>query len=477
MAAESKRKKSKAPQVEPGEGWLVCPSCGAEYEKPQRFCRRCHYYSPDWWAPSQKGKERAKRMRRLLILVLLLIIVSYTGWLCRPYIPNPFVLLNNPSSLISTQTQPESWPSPAYNPAHTRHVPAGSEIQGRVRWTRILGVATDSAPAVVDGTLYVGGHFQVLALSAATGRQIWETETTGPVHSSPAIAGDRIYLGLLDGRVFALDALTGKLVWEFTTRNFVFNSATVVNGILYTGSGDETIYALDALNGRLIWRVGLEGRAQGTPAVVDGILYLPDDGGNLYCLDARTGARRLRFRMYRNLIDSPVVANGLVYFITRDGRLYTIQHGAREYPGQYKVLVMWAQAWLWRLPVPPPPHQAGSKWRTSPRNPHLGFVAPPAVTPAFCYLGDGTGNFYAFDAKTGAKLWRSRVRGKITSSPLVVGDRVYFGTDKGLLYALNRYNGQILWELSFSAPIHVSPVYGAGLIFIRTHDGRLHAVE
>jgi outer membrane protein assembly factor BamB len=58
---------------------------------------------------------------------------------------------------------------------------------GRVWGTPISG--GPSAPAVVDGVVYVGSRDgKVLALSAATGATIWTVATGGEVSSSPAVA-------------------------------------------------------------------------------------------------------------------------------------------------------------------------------------------------------------------------------------------------------------------------------------------------
>jgi outer membrane protein assembly factor BamB len=171
------------------------------------------------------------------------------------------------------------------------------------------------------------------------------------------------------------------------------------------------------------------------------------------------------------------VAGGLVYFTSRDGRLYTIRHLAREWPGQFQATWLWIQFWLWRLPVPTPPTQAGAAWRFNPKFPRQGFVSPPAVTPEAFYLGDRLGIFYACEAVRAKPLWRFRIRSPILESPLVVGDRVYFGAEDSRLYALERSTGQPAWQLDLSAPVAAGPVYGAGLIFVRTKDGMLHAIE
>lgn len=404
-------------------------------------------------------------------------ILAYAVWLCRPFLPDPLALMRRPGSTVSAVSGPREWRVFGHSPAHNRFLPDAASVAGRVRWSRHLGEPTDSAPSVADGVVYVGGAFRIHALEAASGKTVWEAATTGPVHATAALAGPLAFFGLLDGRVMALDRSNGSVRWTFQTANYVFVSPCVVDGILYTGSGDKAVYALDALTGRLVWKTRTGGGIIAAPAVADGILYASTDHRSLLSLSARTGARRLRFRVYRDLVDTPVVGAGLVYLVCRDGRLYTIRHGAREIPGRYEVNWMWAQFWLWRLPVPRPPPQTGSVWRVSPPNPQKGFTASPALAPEMFYIGDRQGRFSARDPAAGAVVWEFQAEGPITSSPVVLGEQVCFGDEQGGLYLLDRFEGRLLWKVSLGAPIKVSPVLGAELLFVRTADGRLHALE
>jgi eukaryotic-like serine/threonine-protein kinase len=183
----------------------------------------------------------------------------------------------------------------------------------------------------VDGVIYVGGHFKIMALAAETGSTLWEKDTTGEVHSSLAAAGDNLYLGLLDHRLIALDAQTGELRWEFMTQDIVTASPVIDRGIVYAGSWDDFLYALDAATGELIWKREAHASVRPSAAAQDGNLFATDDEGNLYILDARTGQERLMFRTPGSGTAAPVAANGLVYFPSGAGyMLWT------PTPGRYR---------------------------------------------------------------------------------------------------------------------------------------------
>lgn len=96
-------------------------------------------------------------------------------------------------------------------------------------WTRELGDGYSSM--VTSGpTLYTeyrkGTREIVIALEAATGKTVWETSIEAPhgsgmnveagpgPHSTPLIAGDRIFVTTVIGHLVALDRKTGARLWS-----------------------------------------------------------------------------------------------------------------------------------------------------------------------------------------------------------------------------------------------------------------------
>lgn len=87
---------------------------------------------------------------------------------------------------------------------------------------------TNRGVAVWAGKVYVGtGDCRLIALNAATGRQIWQTtvcnaDETG-ITGSPRVGGGKVYIGYnggdtgVRGSVLAVDAATGRHVWRFWT--------------------------------------------------------------------------------------------------------------------------------------------------------------------------------------------------------------------------------------------------------------------
>ncbi len=452
----------------------VCPWCEAPGRTAWGTCQTCgRYYVAGGWSQTPRRRRPLRWIAGGLALAALLF--ACVGY---PLLPDPIILVfKRPTTQLSSNSPAQQWAMWGLNLQQRRYVAdAPRQAKGHLLWSADLGMPTRSVPVIMEDVIYVGGHFQLLALDAHTGRTLWDVPMTGPVHTSPAVAGDQLYIGLLDWRVLALDRATGQTLWEFTMQDAVSGAAAVAKGMLYIASMDGFLYALDAASGQLIWKFKTEAQALSPPAIEADTLFLSSGDGSLYALHARTGQSRLRYRTPERLQDSPVVANGLVYFPS-GGQLYAVAADAREIPGQYHLQLVWAQFWLWQFPVPKPPGQPGGRWRFSPPQRVRGIISSPAVAPEALYVGDTQGYLYARDALNGEALWQFKAGGAIMASPLIIGPTVYFGALDGYLYALDRVHGQFLWRLHCGEAISAAPVFAGGRLYIRTGDGRLHAIE
>ena len=86
-----------------------------------------------------------------------------------------------------------------------------------------------------------------------TNNTIWIYTTNDFVSSSPAVDGDRIYVGSADKKVYCLNASTGNFIWNYTTGGSVLSSPAIADGKIYIGSYDNKIYCLNAANGSFLW--------------------------------------------------------------------------------------------------------------------------------------------------------------------------------------------------------------------------------
>ena len=440
---------------------------------------------PDW-AQQAPPRRRFISRRNVIIAVLAVLVIGVIVWLNFPFIPDPVKLARQPDAVFDSASTGPQWAMTGRSLGQTRFVAdVLSEPVGRLAWSADVGPATLAAPVASDGRIYLGAHFRIAVLDAATGAELESMPATGPIGNSLALADGTLYYSMPDRRLVARDADTHKIRWEYQMSDSTAGPVAVANGIVYAGALDGVTYAVNATTGELIWRHKSLGEVRSPVAVGDRIVYAASADRSLYALDARTGQERARFRTGASLVAAPVTANDSAYFVS--GRqLYAMDADALEYPGQYAVTRTWSQLWLWGFPLPSPPSQPGDRWRFGPDYPEgisgrekrtEGIISAPAVAGDRLYVGDTLGKLYGVDSITGEEQWQFQAEDGIVASPVVVGESVVFGDKSGVLYGLNRQDGTERWLLQLTAPIRVSPVYAEGRLLVRTEDGQLHAVE
>lgn len=467
----------------PVEAAPAGPQCGSQPLDTAGPCAAGEYRPArlPQWARGRRERPLLTR-QRLIAGGVLLLILAFILWLNYPFLPDFRVLLfNRPTTQLSSDSLPGQWAMDGGDLAQTKSVPAiaggGEPLTGQALWSVPLGENSRSGPIVHNGRVYLGGHFQVSALDAATGKLLWQQPTTGPVQGSLAAAGDYLFMGLQDHRLHALDAASGQSLWQFKAQDAITSAPIAHQGIVYFGSWDGRQYAVDAATGEAIWNYAATGIIGLHPALHDGILAFGDRNGRFHLLDARTGQNRLLFRTPKSATAASVIAHDLVYF-PAGGRLYALDATAKEIPGQYQFKRVWAQLWLWKIPgVPRPATQQGGRWRFNPDGEESRIVAAPAASAGRLFVGDLNGRLYTLDALTGRELQRSQLDGGLYAPPLLVGNRVYAATQKGYLYALDAATGQSHWRLNLNAPVNQPMAYAAGILYIRTSDGVLHTVK
>ncbi|HEY4114301.1 MAG TPA: PQQ-binding-like beta-propeller repeat protein [Rhizomicrobium sp.] len=91
----------------------------------------------------------------------------------------------------------------------------------------------------------------------------------------------------------------------------------------------------------------------------------------------------------------------------------------------------------------------------------------PAVANGFVYVGSLDHNLYAFDALTGALIWKAATGDEIESSPAVSNGIVYVGSNDGRIYAFNATTGALVWKRGPTrGPIFSSPTVAGGVVYI-----------
>ena len=168
------------------------------------------------------------------------------------------------------------------------HVYAWSLSGPERAWTFDTGGDVKAPIAVSRGIALVPSWAgTVTAVDVADGTGLWEFETdesvsptddpdpgrTGGVMCAPAVHDGTVYVGSHDTNAYAIDLATGEELWSTPTDGWITGSVTATNEHVLVGSYDTRLYALDRADGSVTWSVEGRGDVSSAPLVADGAIY------------------------------------------------------------------------------------------------------------------------------------------------------------------------------------------------------------
>jgi outer membrane protein assembly factor BamB len=152
---------------------------------------------------------------------------------------------------------------------------------GSLEWRRDLQAENvKSSPAVTAERVYVGAH-RVRAVPAVAVVERTEAATTST--PSPTPSGTPTPAPGTYGRLYALDRADGRPVWVHETDHDFRSSPAVVGDRVYVGGGDGAL-AVTRADGAPVWSVGFGDFVDSSPAVAGGRLYIGSADGHLHAV-------------------------------------------------------------------------------------------------------------------------------------------------------------------------------------------------
>jgi outer membrane protein assembly factor BamB len=268
------------------------------------------------------------------------------------------------------------------------------------------------------------------------------------------VIGDGVYFGDDDGKLHAVDAATGKLRWVFETADQVISSAIPLpEQRVVFGSYDGFVYCLNAGDGKLAWKFETAGKVHGTPALTSDAARLIVAGcdEHIYVLDARTGRELTKIAAGSPSGSSPAIAAERAFVGTYGQQVLGLEWQKPEV--------------LWRFEDPE---------RQFPYASSAGLVLDAKGVAAAVVIGGRDKRLRCLEARSGKPRWEFVARGRIDSSPVIVGQRIFVGASDGNLYAINAADGRETWRYEAGGAITASPAIAAGRLVIGTEDGALY---
>lgn len=287
-----------------------------------------------------------------------------------------------------------------------------------------VGGGVSASPGVVYAST---GRAELIALDAATGKQIWRVALPQPARAAPTVAEGRLFVALLGNIILAFDAKTGDRLWMYqgaqsVTAMLGMPAPAYADGLVVAGLGSGELVALRASGGAVVWLDNL-GSAHGgdrelsavlgLPVIQDGRVYAVSLGGLMVAIDLRSG-RRLWEREITSA-NTPCVAGGFIFVLTTEAQIVALDR------------IDGSIVWLTQL----------EKWENKEKQ----------RDPIF---------------------W---------TGPLLAGDRLVVVSGLGVAQAISPYTGEILGEQKLSGPAAVSPIVAGGTLLVITDDAKLQALR
>ena len=391
------------------------------------------------------------------IFVLIILAVLTFQFVGRNTKPTPPITVEPEKSQTELVRSTQSWTTFRGNDDRTGHLddlsgPLTNDIKWVFKSREAKAVELSSSPAIIGNRLYIGAtHGSIFSVSGATycidietNKVVWRQDSDIPIISSPAVVAGRVYIG--EGyhydtgcRLRCLDANTGDPIWSFKTASHVESTPSIVQGRLYFTAGGDGVYCLDALAGEEIWHFPAV-HADMAPLVKDGKVYFGTGYGEYrtYAVDAMTGDEIWSKLAPYPVWGSPSSYKSIVYFGLGRGNF---SESAPIPKGSVIALDMETGDTVWEYEV------------------------GDAVMSAICVrdeqviFGSRDGHVYNLSASDGALNWRTNLNAVVASSPAVTEESVYAATYEGRIFSLDISDGDLEW-------VYDSNTVSSGLKFI-----------
>jgi outer membrane protein assembly factor BamB len=343
-----------------------------------------------------------------------------------------------------------------------------------------LGQGADASTAersLAGGARDGGVRFVVDALNVVDGKRVWTYELAAegalpPVHdkhnlasASPVTDGERVYAVFGTGQVAAVD-MNGRAVWtrhlgkEFGAWDIHWGngSSPVIHNntlilVCYHGS-TSYLLALDARSGKQLWKVDRprSTTSYSTPVVVpgpQGAELVVNSSVGIEAYDPATGKPLWHFNE-PNQFPIPVAMHhdGVIYLSRgyRSGPYAAIRPGGRGDISKSHV--------VWHVPTGAP------------------YISSLVYYQGLIYMAGDVGVITCVDAKTGERVWRERLGGIYTASPIAGDGRIYLFGESGETVVLRAgRTPQVAARNQIKGRVLASPAVSNGRFFIRTDDG------
>jgi outer membrane assembly lipoprotein YfgL len=334
-------------------------------------------------------------------------------------------------------------------------LPANVALLGvRQAWSAKLGDVGFPLTASVSGNTVAvaSSNGTVLALDAASGRELWRAAIGAPLSAGVGSDGKVTAVVTRENEVVALDA--GRVLWRQRLGAQTYTAPLVAGGRVFLLAADRSLTAFDGQTGRKLWNQQRTGEAlvlgQSSVLLAVGDTLVAGMSGRLVGMNPANGNTR-----WEAAIAAPRGTNeverlvDLVGSVSRVGNVVC----ARAFQSSVGCVDASSGRLLWSKPA----------------------VASEGVggNDTAVFGSESDGNVRAWSRADGERTWTSeRLRYRSLSAPLAVGRSVVVGDGTGLVHFLSREDGSALTRMSTDgSAIAADPVLAGNTVVVVTRNG------
>lgn len=352
-----------------------------------------------------------------------------------------------------------------------------SESEG-VAWKTPIPGRGWSSPAVVDGKIWLTTAEESELTDAE--REERKQKLVAQPYAAFTEAAGTITLSAVEVDAESGEVLRQVKLFEVNSpepihglNSFASPSPVIAGGRCFCHFGRYGTACFDLATGEILWRQTLEidhmvGPGS-SPIVVGDLLIIPCDGGDkqfIAALDVATGQPRWQ-------VDRPPMRS-----TNPDARKAFSTPLAIDVDGRTMVVIPGAQ-WF----VAYDPTSGDEIWRVD-HGEGFSNVPRPVFDGERVYLCTGyvRGQLWAVrpdgngDVTATHVAWKGNQQVPTMPSPVVADGRIYLISDGGVATCLDAATGKMLWRERVGGNFSSSPLCGAGRVYFSGHDGRTTVV-
>lgn len=342
----------------------------------------------------------------------------------------------------------------------------------------------------------------------------WKSKIPGRGLSSPIVVGNKVFLSASSGakqeilHVFCFSGRTGQTLWErkfLATGRTICHEKTSVAASTMTSDGSMVVAQFSSndlfclnLSGDLIWLRGLTydfpNAANGlgmssSPLIANGVLLAQvendaysfsiginlSNGETLWKKDRPRAANWTSPTLFGKGDNKTIILQskeGVTVINPKNGQeLYTFSEGASTIPSSTPVgdILLIPSNGMTALKIHPNQEKTEQLWSDNKLGPGTGS---PTISKDRFLVINKANVLTCARIETGEILWRMRIKGPSSGSPIATDSHLYFFNEEGLgqVIEISDKEGKVVTSVALGETILCTPAISGNALYVRSDD-------